>query len=102
MDSEISWIYQISVISYNDDREVFMTDILIRDIDESLDKALKVRAIEHGRTREAEIKVILTSVISRYPKKRSLADALMDIPKLDADVDHVFERSGSPARNMDG
>ena len=36
MDSEISWIYQISVISYNDDREVFMTDILIRDIDESL------------------------------------------------------------------
>ena len=78
-----------------------MTDILIRDIDESLDKALKVRAIEHGRTREAEIKVILNSVISRGPKKRSLAEAIMDIPKLEADVDDLFERSSSSARSMD-
>jgi plasmid stability protein len=78
-----------------------MTDILIRDIDETLDKALKVRAIEHGRTREAEIKVILKSVVSRRPKKRSLADALMDIPKLDADVNYLFKRPDSSARNMD-
>jgi plasmid stability protein len=78
-----------------------MTDILIRDIEEALDKALKVRAIEHGRTREAEIKVILKSVVSRRPKKRSLADALMDIPKLGADVNHLFKRPDSSARNMD-
>jgi plasmid stability protein len=78
-----------------------MTDILIRDIDETLDKALKVRAIEHGRTREAEIKVILKSVVSRRAKKRSLADALMDIPKLDADIMHLFRRADSSARNMD-
>ena len=78
-----------------------MTDILIRDIDQALDKALKVRAIEHGRTREAEIKDILRAVISAGPKKRSLVDAIMDIPKLDSDVDHLFERSGSSARPMD-
>lgn len=78
-----------------------MTDILIRDIDEALDKALKVRAIEHGRTREAEIKDILQAAISAGPKKRSLVDAIMDIPKLEADVDHLFERPVSPARSAD-
>lgn len=81
-------------------KEAFMTDILIRDIDESLDKALKVRAIKHGHTREAEIKVILSSVVSRRPKKRSLADALLDIPVLDEDVDNLFSRSDSSARSM--
>lgn len=78
-----------------------MTDVLIRDIDETLDKALKLRALEHGRTREAEIKVILKSVVSRSPEKRLLAEALMDIPKLDADVGHLFKRPRSSARTMD-
>ena len=68
-----------------------MTDILIRDIDNELDKALKIMAIQHGRTREAEIKSILKSVVSRRPEKRSLADALMDIPRLDADTDELFK-----------
>jgi plasmid stability protein len=35
-----------------------MVDILIRNIDENLDKALKQRAHEHGCTPEAEIKAI--------------------------------------------
>ncbi|MCY4428232.1 MAG: hypothetical protein OXC05_14565 [Halieaceae bacterium] len=78
-----------------------MTDVLIRNIDETLDKALKLRALEHGRTREAEIKVILESVVSRSPEKRSLADALMDIPKLDNDAGHLFKRPRSSARNVD-
>jgi len=78
-----------------------MTDILIRDIDENLDKALRIRAVEHGRTREAEIKIILKSVVAKRPKKRSLADALLDIPKLDVDTEELFKRSSSSARNMD-
>ena len=78
-----------------------MTDILIRDIDDQVDKALKIRAVEHGRTREAEIKHILKSTVLRRPEKRSLADALMDIPKLDLDEDDLLERPDVPARNTD-
>ena len=78
-----------------------MTDILIRDIDNQLDKALKIRAIQHGRTREAEIRSILKSAVSRRPEKRSLAEVLMDIPKLDVDVDDLFKRSAGSSSNMD-
>ena len=78
-----------------------MTDILIRDIDEKLDKALRIRAIEHGHTRETEIKIILKSAVAGRPKKRALADVLMDIPKSDINADELFGRSSSPARNMD-
>ena len=78
-----------------------MTDILIRNIDNKLDKALKIRAIQHGRTREAEIKSILKSVVSRRPEKRSLAEVLMDIPKLDINTDDLFERPAGSARNLE-
>ena len=69
-----------------------MPDILIRDIDEQLDKALKYRAIEHGHTREAEIKAILRTAINKHPNKRTLAEALLAIPKINTDED-LFERS---------
>ena len=78
-----------------------MTDILIRDIDNKLDKVLKIRAIQHGRTREAEIKSILKSVVSRRPEKRSLAEVLMDIPKLDINTDDLFERPAGSACNLE-
>ena len=78
-----------------------MTDILIRDIDNELDKALKIMAIQHGRTREAEIKSILKSAISRLPEKRSLADVLMEIPRLDTDSEELFKRDAGYSHNMD-
>ena len=78
-----------------------MTDILIRDIDNELDKALKIMAIEHGRTREAEIKSILKSAISTLPERRSLADVLMEIPRLNTDSDELFKRPAGYSRNMD-
>lgn len=78
-----------------------MTDILIRDIDNELDKALKIMAIRHDRTREAEIKSILKSAVSRRPEKRVLADVLMDIPRLDMDTDELFKRPAGYSHNMD-
>ena len=78
-----------------------MTDILIRNVDEALDRALKLRAIENGRTREAEVKAILKAAITQAPQKRPLTEALMDIPKLDVDVDDLFGRSQSQARSTD-
>lgn len=78
-----------------------MTDILIRNLDKSVDKALKQRALEHGRTREAEIKLILEAAVRPELRKRSFAEALMDIPKVGAHVDDLFKRSDSPARTAD-
>lgn len=79
-----------------------MTDILLRDVDDALDKALRIQAIEHGRTREAEIKSILeTAVVSRRPQKRSISEALMSIPKLDGDPEALFKRSESQTRSID-
>ena len=78
-----------------------MTDILLRNVDEALDKALRIQAIEHGRTREAEIKSILeTAVVARRPHKRSISEALMSIPKLD-DPDGLFKRPKSQTRSID-
>jgi len=69
-----------------------MTDILIRNVDEAVDRALRERATAHGRSREAEIKIILEAALSQKPRARSLAEALLAIPTLDADPDVLFER----------
>ena len=75
-----------------------MPDILLRDVDPALDKALRHRAVEHGQTREAEIKVILESAVSKKIAKRSLSEVLMAIPKIDTDVDELFRRPDESAR----
>ena len=38
------------------------------------DKALRVRAIKHGLSREAKIKFILESAVARQTKKRTLVE----------------------------
>lgn len=78
-----------------------MVNILIRDLNENLNKTLKVRAAQHGHTREIEIKAILkAAIIGKRPQKRLLADALMDIPKISSKINNeeLFKRSDSPSR----
>jgi plasmid stability protein len=77
-----------------------MTDILLREVDDKLDKALRILAVEHGRTREAEIKSILEAAVSKKPRKRSFSDVLRAIPKIDGDVDELFTRSDSGGRQV--
>ncbi|NYZ69680.1 hypothetical protein H0A36_27065 [Endozoicomonas sp. SM1973] len=78
-----------------------MPNILIRDIDTKLDKALRISAARHERTREAEIKAILEAAVMKRPKKRELIDVLQDLSCLDDDydVDELFGRPDSNARN---
>ncbi|MDE1462089.1 FitA-like ribbon-helix-helix domain-containing protein [Spartinivicinus poritis] len=80
-----------------------MPNILIRDVDEKLDKALRVSAAHHNRTREAEIKAILEDAVTQKPRKRELADVLQELACLDDtyDIDELFGRSESPARDTD-
>ncbi|MCA9844334.1 MAG: hypothetical protein KC482_12080 [Dehalococcoidia bacterium] len=42
-----------------------MTDILIRDVDESTARALKQRARKHGRSLQAELKMLLAESVDR-------------------------------------
>ena len=70
-----------------------MPDLLVRNIDESLVRAIKERAGIHGRSPEAEHRDILTVALAR-PRKRSFAEALAPMPDVGRGSD--FERTPAP------
>ncbi|HEY4081757.1 MAG TPA: DNA-binding protein [Burkholderiaceae bacterium] len=73
-----------------------MADLLVRGVDESLVRALKVRAGEHGRSAEAEHREILAAALAR-PRRRSFADVLASMPDVGTDADFERAISGSEA-----
>lgn len=66
-----------------------MPDLLVRGVDEELVRALKERAVAHGRSAEAEHRAILVAALFR-PRKRSFAEVLASMPDVGTDAD--FER----------
>lgn len=63
-----------------------MAQLLVRDIDDELVAALKRRAAEHGRSAEAEHRLILgRSLLGTQPQRRSFKDALASMPYFDDD-----------------
>ena len=80
-----------------------MANLLVRGVEESLVQRLREQAAAHGRSAEAEHRVILDAALSR-PKKRSFAQALAQMPNvgLDADFARPKEPKGkAPARVFD-
>lgn len=75
-----------------------MADLLVRGIDEALVKALKERAVMHGRSAEAEHREILAAALRR-PRKRTFAAVLAAMPNVGEDED--FERVESTAKAPD-
>ncbi|MGK7911692.1 MAG: DNA-binding protein [Synechococcus sp.] len=67
-----------------------MTDLIVRNIDEAIVKALKLRASRHGVSAEAEHRKILEQVLL-HPPQKSFAEALRLIPNVgnDTDFEHV-------------
>jgi plasmid stability protein len=63
-----------------------MASLIVRNIDETITQALKVRASQHGISAEAEHRRILEQVLI-LPKKRSFLSALHQIPDVGEDVD---------------
>jgi plasmid stability protein len=61
----------------------------VHGVDEEIVRALKERAMAHGRSTEAEHRAILAEALVR-PRKRSFAEVLASIPDVGADAD--FER----------
>ncbi|NCJ08761.1 DNA-binding protein [Synechococcales cyanobacterium C] len=66
-----------------------MANLIVRNIDDAIVKALKQRASHHGISAEAEHRKILEQVLL-HPPQKSFAEVLSLIPNVGNDTD--FER----------
>ena len=81
-----------------------MSQLLVRNIPESLVKKLKRRAVEHGVSAEEEHRQILRAALSQpapVKKKRTLFDAFIELGKIAPDFDFVQERKIEPRRKIE-
>jgi plasmid stability protein len=72
-----------------------MAQLMVRNLDDELVKALKRRAARHNRSAEQEHREILRQALLR-PKRRSLAEVLASMPNAGEDAD--FARTQSDRR----
>lgn len=66
-----------------------MANLIVRNLDENIVRALKARAAQHNRSAEAEHRAILEQVLLR-PPRRSFVEILSSMPNVGLDED--FER----------
>jgi plasmid stability protein len=66
-----------------------MANLIVRNLEEKVVRALKRRAVRHGRSAEAEHRAILEQALLKT-RRRSLAEALASMPDIGRDED--FER----------
>jgi plasmid stability protein len=92
-------VFVLSLIAFN--RGGIVANLIVRDIDESLVRALKQRAARHGRSAEAEHREILASVLRR-PRKRHLAEVLAGIPNVGRDEDFARVEDAAEAQRVPG
>ena len=78
-----------------------MANLIVRDIDESLVRALTQRAAKHGRSAEAEHREILAAALRR-PRKRHLADVLAAVPNVGSDGDFTRSEDAIEAKRVPG
>ncbi len=72
-----------------------MANLIVRNVDDAVADALKLRAGRHGISAEAEHRRILEQALRR-PRRKSFLEVLRQMP--DVGRDHDFARpAGSPA-----
>ncbi len=74
-----------------------MAQLIVRNVDPAIVRALKLRAARHGRSAEAEHRELLRAALGGRPG-RSLKDHLMAMPTVGEDAD--FHRRPSRARRV--
>lgn len=67
-----------------------MAQLIVRNLDEEIVSRLRRRAVEHGRSTEAEHREILREALTPSRRGRSLKEHLLAMPDVGADRD--FER----------
>ena len=75
-----------------------MAQLIVRNIDVEVVRALKLRAARHGRSAEAEHREILREVLLSRPEP-SLKEHLLRMPDVGGDDDLLVPRP--PARRVD-
>jgi plasmid stability protein len=73
-----------------------MANLLVRGVDDALVRALKARAVKHGRSAEAEHREILAAALIQ-PRKLSFVEVLASMPPVGVDTD--FERAPAATRS---
>lgn len=68
-----------------------MAQLIVRNLDEELVEALKLRAAKHGRSAEAEHRELLREALLRKPST-SLKDHLLAMPDVGSDTDFEVRR----------
>jgi plasmid stability protein len=68
-----------------------MAQLMVRNLEEALVRALKKRAAKHNRSAEQEHREILKTAL-QGPKRRSLAEVLATIPNVGDDGDFAREQ----------
>ena len=68
-----------------------MAQLIVRELEESVVRALKVRAAKKGVSAEAEHRAILREVLLRR-SSRSFKEALLAMPDVGTDADFAIER----------
>jgi antitoxin FitA len=71
-----------------------MAQLIVRNIDQILVELLRRRAVEHGRSAEAEHREILRAAL-RPQRSGSLKDHLLAMPDVGDDTDFAIKRSRS-------
>lgn len=66
-----------------------MANLIVRNLDQRIVDALKLRATRHGRSAEAEHRILLETLLL-LPQGKSFAEALAAMPNVGQDED--FER----------
>ena len=69
-----------------------MAQLMVRNLDVDLVKALKRRAAKHNRSAEQEHREILQAVL-RGPRRRHLAEVLTSMPNVGDDVDFARQQA---------
>lgn len=78
-----------------------MAQLLVRNLDEELVRALQVRAAEHGRSTEAEHREILREALAKKAPRLDFKAFLESMPEVGPEFDDCFEFERGPARDVD-
>ena len=77
-----------------------MANLIVRNIDDDIAHALKVRASQHGISAEAEHRQILERALTR-PKRKSFIEVLSQIPNVGEDSDFARVQNVTPTDVFD-
>ncbi len=69
-----------------------MAQLIVRDLDDSLVSALKRRAARHGRSAEAEHRLLLREALEGELRQASLKELLLAMPDIGEDEDFQAPR----------